>query len=251
MTLGVDIGNTNITFGTFIDGELARTFQTSSEPFKMGNPSLPDEIFELTHISEIGIASVVPQVTGHLKELLHRQFPSARITVLKNSDIPIINRYRHPEQAGIDRLLASLSAYRKYESSKRSLIVIDLGTATTIDCITANGEYLGGVIALGVGSSAKALASLTAQLPMIELQFPAHTLGRSTTESIQSGIVVGGLEMLEGLVRRLSSEAFQNESPIVVATGGLTELFKGKSSVIQYFESHLVLKGILITLSSL
>jgi type III pantothenate kinase len=252
MTLAVDIGNTNITFGVFEDATLTRTFRLLTHSvIDSANPSLPNETFELTKVVSIGIASVVPNATEPVRSLLHRQFPSANISVLRNTDIPIINRYRHPEQTGIDRLLASLAAYRMHRSLKRPLVVIDLGTATTIDCISMNGEYLGGIITLGIGASAEALSSLTVQLPKIELQFPNHVLGRSTVESMQSGILYGALSSVEGLTQRLSQEVFPNESPLVVATGGLADLLKERTNSINSFESQLVLKGIVITMSSL
>src|SRR5207249_486113 len=104
---------------------------------------------------------------------------------------------------------------------KKPLIVIDLGTATTFDCVNSAGEYLGGIIALGVEQSAEHLSSIAAQLPPIELRFPDHILGRSTTESMQSGILFGACAMIEGLVANLRKEVFPGKETLVIATGGL------------------------------
>ncbi|HYM20943.1 MAG TPA: type III pantothenate kinase [Candidatus Kapabacteria bacterium] len=250
MILAVNIGNTNVAFGLFDDNGLTHSFSYPTRTLKEQR-SLPSELLELTHIDKIGIASVVPEVTDVLRATVQRQFPAAMTSVLKNSDVPIINRYHQPEQAGTDRLLGSLAAYRIYATDKRPLIIIDLGTATTFDCVTSNGEYLGGSIALGIGSSAKALASLTAQLPEIKLSFPKHALGRTTLEAIQSGIIFGAIDSAEGMIKRLTGEVFPNKEPIIIATGGSSELLKNRTSIIHFFDPYLVFKGIVMTMSSL
>jgi type III pantothenate kinase len=124
--------------------------------------------------------------------------------------------------------------------------VIDLGTATTYDCVTSDGVFLGGAIAAGLELSAEALANRAAQLPTIELAFPSSIIGRTTIESIQSGTLYGGLAQLEGLVARLRAAAFPNEEPVVVATGGLSRLIEGRTSIVTHFDPALVLEGIRI-----
>ncbi len=131
------------------------------------------------------------------------------------------------------------------------MIVIDLGTATTFNCVNTDGEYLGGIISLGVESSARHLSSIAAQLPTIRLEFPPQVLGTDTIQSMQSGILYGALASLEGLVSRLQEEVFAGQEIITVSTGGLSRLFSGKTTFINYVDPALVLRGILITALSL
>jgi type III pantothenate kinase len=252
MILAVDIGNSRATLGVFDDETLVRSFSLPSA--QLGDPSSEpaDSLLDFDHVSDIVIASVVPSVTAIAADHLRTAMPAAHLSILDNSSVPIINRYRHPEQVGIDRLLGSLAAYRLYAADEqRPTIVIDLGTATTFDCVNASGEYLGGIISLGIESSADHLSSIAAQLPKIELEFPTRVLGRSTLESMQSGILFGAVDAIEGLIRRLRSEVFANEVPMIVATGGLSRLIAAHMSVIDHLDPALVLRGIDLTLASL
>jgi type III pantothenate kinase len=206
----------------------------------------------LGDLASILIASVVPKATDTLAKILQRSHKEAAIRILTNADIPIVNKYRDPSQVGIDRLLCSLAAYHRWgKEKKKPVIMIGLGTATTIDCINDEGEYLGGIIALGVESSAKHLSNITAQLPQIELNFPKQVLGQSTIESIQSGILYGAVAMIEGLVAKLHNEVYPDKEIIVVATGGLSKLFENKTQIINYIAPHLVLEGIAIVANML
>jgi type III pantothenate kinase len=249
MLLAVDIGNTGTKFGLFKKDEpFEMTFRFPTDQIT-GHEHIEDELLPklaaLGDLSSVLIASVVPNATDALIKILERSHKKAKITILKHTDIPIVNKYKNPNEVGIDRLLASYAAYSQWgKDSKKPVIVISFGTATTVDCISSNGEYLGGIIALGVESSAKHLSSITAQLPEIELVFPKHILGATTTQSIESGIMNGALAMIEGLVVKLKKEVFGNEEVIVIAAGGLSKLFEGKTDVIHHFASTLVLEGI-------
>ena len=155
--------------------------------------------------------------------------------------------YPNPEELGTDRLLGALAAYKLWgENERRPCIVVDLGTATTFDCITSDGIFLGGAIAPGLELGAEALAERAVQLPTIELAFPSSIIGRTTIESIQSGILFGGLSQIEGLAGRLRQFAFPNGDPIIVATGGLSRLIEGRTSIVTHFHPDLVLEGIRI-----
>jgi len=254
MFLAIDIGNTGTKFGLFKQDEsfeMTFHFPTASiiadENIKT---ELLPKIAALGTLDSIIIASVVPKASEALTEILACSHEEAKIKVLKNSDVPIVNTYHTPEQVGIDRLLSSLAAYRMFgKEAKKPLIVISLGTATTIDCVNADGEYLGGIITLGVESSAKYLHHIAAQLPEIDLAFPKNILGKTTTESIQSGIMNGAIAMIEGLVQKLHQENFAGKEVIVITTGGLSEFFKGKVSMINHLAPHLVLEGIAFTVS--
>ena len=254
MILAVDIGNSSISFGTFEGSELKQTFAyPTADITSSATPNSLFEVFKtLTDISTAAIASVVPEATEEVKRLLASAFPSATILLIRNSNIPIVNHYRQPERLGTDRLLGALAAYQYYsKEAQRPAIIIDLGTATTYDCITATGEYLGGIIALGVASSMKSLSLVASQLPEVSLQFPPSVLGRSTEESIQSGIVYGALAALEGLTQRLQAEVFKGEKPLIIATGGYAVLLKEHTSLIDHYDPYLILKGILIAAISL
>ncbi len=254
MILAVDIGNSSITFGVFDGTELIETFAftTGEIIFGVNAPELQRKLNTVQVITNVVIASVVPDATDNLRLVIATSLVSATITVIHNDDVPIINRYRHPEQVGTDRLLSALAGYHLYAKSKhKSLIVIDLGTATTFDCVNTDGEYLGGIISLGVESSARHLSSIAAQLPTITLEFPPQVLGTDTIQSMQSGILYGALASLEGLVSRLQEEVFAGQEIITVSTGGLSRLFSGKTTLINYVDPALVLRGILITALSL
>ena len=251
MFLAIDIGNSSTKFGLFKQDEpfeMTFGFPTASiisgENFRT---ELLPKLEALGNLNSIIIASVVPKASEALTEILRCSHEEATIRLLKNSDVPIINNYDNPEQVGIDRLLSSLAGYQMFgKDAKKPLIVVGLGTATTIDCINADGEYLGGIITLGIESCAKHLHQIAAQLPEIELSFPKNILGRTTIESIQSGIMNGAVAMIEGLVKRLKDENFRGKEIIVVATGGLSNLFENKTPIINHIAPHLVLEGIAI-----
>jgi type III pantothenate kinase len=251
MFLAVDIGNTGTKFGLFKQDEpFEMTFRFLTSAI-LNHEHIEDELLPklsaLGDLSSVAIASVVPKASEALIQILQKAHFEAAIKLLTNSDIPIVNKYRNPNEVGIDRLLASYAAYRQFgQSEKKPVIVISFGTATTFDCINPEGEYLGGIIALGVESSAAYLSSVAVQLPKIEIAFPESILGQSTVESIQSGIMNGSLAMVEGLISKLTTEIFQKQKPIVVAAGGLAKLFEGKTNIIDHFAPALVLEGIAI-----
>ena len=253
--LALDIGNTSTHFGLFgSKGSLDATFTFPTAAIISGdrvNAELIQQLSSLGNLDSIFIASVVPEATKSLEQLLKRSHAETKVRTLKNQDVPLINRYQDPSKVGIDRLLVSLAAYTNWgRAEKKSTIVIDFGTATTFDCTNAGGEYLGGIIALGVASTANQLSRIAAQLPKIALEFPHHVLGSSTTESMQSGILFGALAMTEGLLTRIQEEVFPNQEIIVAATGGLAKLFEGRTSIINHFALNLVLEGIAITVNS-
>ena len=251
MFLAIDIGNTQSTFGLFKKEEpFEMIFRFPTASIIAGENITSELLPKLSALGDLDfviIASVVPEASEALQKILETSHKEAKITLLKNSDVPIVNKYGDPEKVGIDRLLAALAAYERFsKAEKKPLIVVDLGKATTIDCVNINGEFLGGIITLGISSSAKHLSSIAAQLPEIELQFPDHVLGKSTQESMQSGILFGALSMIEGLISRLQEENFPGQEIIVVVTGGLSSLFEGRSKMIDHIAPHLVPEGIAI-----
>ncbi len=161
------------------------------------------------------------------------------MTINASLDLGLRVHYADPLAVGADRLCNAVAGYRKYGGP---LIIIDLGTATTFDVVATNGDYLGGVIMLGMESSAAELHRRAARLPKIELHFPARVIGRDTTTSMQAGVMYGTIDALEGMVRRITAELGQPAR--VIATGGLSAAVASHSSMINACEPSLVLEGI-------
>ncbi len=253
MIVAIDIGNTSLTFGVFDGAELKESFVFPTADFLEGKDldHLKAVLID-TGATTIAYASVVTEITEPLTAYIGSLFPSATLLALRNSDIPIKNLYDQPDDVGIDRLLAATAAYTYYsKEANRPAISIDFGTATTFDCINSDGEYLGGAITLGIEATAKSLSAMTSKLPLVPLQFPPSPLGTNTIHGIQSGILYGAVTSVEGMVARLSVDAFNGRHPIVIATGGLSILLRDQTKSIDYIDPHLVLKGIVITALSL
>jgi type III pantothenate kinase len=147
-------------------------------------------------------------------------------------------RYRTPETLGADRLCAATAAFARYGGP---VIVVDMGTATTVDCVTRTGEYLGGAISPGIETSARALHARAAQLPMIDLVLPEQIVGRDTRSSLQTGVILGAIAAMEGLVEKFRHSAGRGAT--VVATGGFAPLVATQSRVLDIINPHLVLEG--------
>lgn len=257
--LAVDIGNTSTTVGFFVDdrsstheaGTLRHRFDIPTRTLThraLTRETLDGPLTTLGKPETIAIASVVPWASDEMIVVLHEIYPEAKILVVASANIPLTIQYPHPEELGTDRLLGALAAYRLFgQPEQRPCIVIDLGTATTYDCITRDGVFLGGAIAPGLELSAEALTHRASQLPLIELSFPESVIGQSTVESMQSGILYGGMAAIEGMIDRLRKAAFPDERPIVVATGGLSRLVEGHTDAVTHVDPALVLEGICLS----
>jgi type III pantothenate kinase len=151
--------------------------------------------------------------------------------------------YADPNALGADRLCSAVAGFAKYGGP---LIIVDFGTATTYNVIASNGDFLGGVIAPGIGTSALSLHNRAAQLPNVELLLPKNAIGSDTMSSMQSGILLGSIDAMIGMVKRIQEELRQRETRVaaVVATGGFSEFMEEQTGVIQYVEPALVLDGI-------
>ena len=182
---------------------------------------------------KIIMASVVPEIS----KLLKKKFPG-KVIEAKNKDVPVLNLYKNKELAGVDRLLACFGALRKY---KKNCVVVDLGTATTLNLITKRGEFKGGLIAPGAGFFSNYLFEKTARLPRIALYGVKRALGKSTEECIRAGIYFGNIEMIGGLIRRIKKEA--GESVLTVATGGWGTVFAGAIKEIDKYDPELIFYG--------
>jgi type III pantothenate kinase len=249
MLLAVDIGNTSTTLGFFEGAHLVNVmhFPTLREDAVLTD-MVKNKLAIFRQVDKIAIASVVPKATYTTCDALQSIYRSAKSKVISHDDIPMPNRYRDPAEVGADRLLGSLAAYHRWgKENKRPLVIIDFGTATVFDCVDKDGTYLGGAIALGIERSAQHLSSIAAQLPNVTLEFPTHVLGRTTKDSMQSGILFGALHAAEGMVRQLREEVFAGEDPIIIGTGGLSELMGQKARFLEHIDPALVLEGIRIT----
>jgi type III pantothenate kinase len=242
MILTVDIGNSTTKFGVF-DGEklIARhTIPTiRGKSADQINESINDE-FNF-RVESVIISSVVPELHKSFEELCESYFGATPIFVSHDFDFGFTNNYNPPESVGIDRLIAAFASVEKYG---KPCIVCDFGTATTIDAVNSNNEYLGGIITAGMNLLADSLHQRTSKLPQITLRKPEKVIGNSTTAAIQSGVYFGYIGLVDGLIKRIIEEL--GEEPKVIATGGLAELIAETSEMIDTIDETLMLDGLFL-----
>lgn len=248
MLLVFDVGNTETTLGLFNGAEMHAHWRIVTDSSRT-----PDELslllrglmgargVEPGRVKGIAIGSVVPGMNDPLSEACFDLFAYRALMVDARSPLPITLDVLEPMTVGADRLINTLAASRLFQSDT---IVVDLGTATTYDCITADGVFLGGVIAPGIRSSAETLFRKTSKLPATELVPPARVIGRRTEDCIRSGVVFGAAEALDGIVRRIKAEWPTGRVPLVVATGGLAPMIAPISRTVDRVEPHLTLVGL-------
>jgi type III pantothenate kinase len=251
--LAVDIGNTNVTLGLLIDGEWAATWRARTVHDKMPdeyavlvNNFLQARSIDYAQVSAVVISSVVPPLTRTFVELSQRYLEVEPLVVSPAIRLGIRIDIDQPEQAGADRLVNAVAVTRLYGVNA---IVIDFGTATTFDIVSADGAYRGGSIAPGIGVAHDALVSRAAQLHEINLVPPPSPIGRNTIHAMQSGIFWGYVALIEGLVARLKTamrEQGMGDPIRVIATGGLASLFDQHSAVIDELAPDLTLDGLRI-----
>jgi type III pantothenate kinase len=251
MLLVIDVGNTNIVYGLFQGTKLVHQFRVES-----GRGRTADEyavvLRQLLAMEDIPkeavdgaiVASVVPALTEPMVALVRRAFGIEALVVGPGirTGIPIL--YENAREVGADRIVNAVAAFEKVRGTAHTggVIVVDFGTATTFDCITPKGEYLGGVIAPGIQISADALFARAARLPRVEIAKPAKVVGRNTLGSMQSGIVYGYVGLVDGLVERLVDEL--GYPCRVFATGGLAPLIAPLSKSIEEVDDILTLDGL-------
>jgi type III pantothenate kinase len=248
MLLVVDIGNTHTAFGLF-DGENLRfdwRVETRSERTADEHAATLRGIFELEgldmrRVDAAIISSVVPPATLPMERLFARYFKLTPLVVGPGMKTGMPVLYENPRDVGADRIVDAVAAYARWP---QGAIVVDFGTATTLDVVTARGEYAGGVIVPGLLISADALYRSTAKLPRVEIARPKSVVGTNTVASIQSGLVFGYAGMIDSLVGRIRAEL--NYAPKVVATGGLGALVAKESAAIEEYDDLLTLCGLKI-----
>jgi type III pantothenate kinase len=246
MLLVIDVGNTNVSYGVFSGAQLLHHVRSESARARTADEYavLVRQLLALrgvahTEIKSAVLASVVPTLTDTMVELVRRGFGLDPLVVgpgIKTA-MPIL--YENPREVGADRIVNAVAAF---DWAKGGVIVVDFGTATTFDCVSPKGEYLGGVITPGVQISAEALFARAARLHRVELALPSKVVGRNTEQSMQSGIVYGYAAMVDGLCQRLRRElAFPCR---VVATGGLARLIAPQTEMIDHVDDELTLTGL-------
>jgi type III pantothenate kinase len=246
MLLALDVGNTNITIGAFEDGKLTGDWRLSTVHEQTADEwgVLLRNLFALASldircVDGIIIASVVPPLDSSLALAAERYFHTEALFVTPFTDTGLKIRYENPAEVGADRVVNGVAAFHKYGGP---CVVVDLGTAITFDAISAEAEYLGGVIAAGISISIEALFAKTARLPLVDFRAPARLIGTNTVASMQSGLYYGALGMIDGIVERLIAEL--GASTRVVATGGQARLIARGSRYLKQIDDNLTLDGL-------
>ena len=246
MLLVVDVGNTHTVLGLYDDERLVHDFRIETAK---GRTSDEHHVLLLNLLQLAGVkrsdvrasilASVVPSFNDTVIDAVDRAFDHEIMVVGPGikTGMPVL--YENPREVGADRIVNAVAAF---ERVKGAAIVVDFGTATTFDCISEKGEYLGGAIAPGMQISANALFSRAAKLPRSEIARPPRAIGRNTVHSMQSGIVFGYVGLVDGLVRRLAAE--MDTEVAVIATGGLAALIEPESETIDDIDEFLTLEGL-------
>jgi type III pantothenate kinase len=238
MLLAVDIGNSNIKFGIF-DGEHLLTKSSVPTSSEISIDKLKSLIDGDVSITDAIICSVVPEKEESLREVLQTAFDVASVSVSNDLDFGLEITYEPLSAIGTDRLVNSFAAIETYGAPA---IICSIGTATTFDVIDGDRRLLGGVIAPGMKTMAKALHLSTAKLPEVEIEIPKSLLGNTTVESIRSGIFYGHVAMIEGMIKTIK-ESLGNSAK-VVATGGFASLIAENTTKINFVDDNLLLNGL-------
>jgi type III pantothenate kinase len=252
MLLAIDVGNTNVVLGVFDNATLVQSWrlQTLRERTSDELGLLVDGLFAHSRIDRVKIrgiilGSVVPPLTSTIRAMAQRYFGVPVLTIEPGLDTGMPILYDNPSEVGADRIVNAIAAYEKFgRAAVRPMIVVDFGTATTLDAVTARGEYLGGAICPGIQISADALFQRAARLPRIDVRKPSRIVGRTTVGAMESGLFWGYVGMVEGLVRRMSDELGGNA--LCIATGGLADVIAPETPLIEHVDPDLTLHGLRI-----
>jgi type III pantothenate kinase len=255
MLLALDIGNTEITVGLFQGNDLQAHWRLTTNPDRT-----PDEwgsaiggfLVQGGHspneVRAVCLASVAPPVTQSIVEGIALATGCTGIAVDARTPLPVTLDVDEPLTVGADRIVNVLAAVELFRSDS---VVVDFGTATTFDCVTADARFLGGAIMPGLRTSADQLTRRTAKLPATELRVPTRVIGRRTEECIQAGVLYGAADAVDGMVRRIIAEWPGKTRPRVVATGGLAPVVAPLTSSIEHTDPDLTLRGLRIAAAHL
>jgi len=246
MLLAIDIGNSDTTLGVFEGEQLRATWHMATTIHRMVD-EYAALLFNLLHheglgpsdIKGIALCSVVPPLTTTFGELSQRYFHLSPLVVGAGIKTGVRIRMDNPREVGADRIVNAVAAHHLYGGP---VIITDLGTATTFDIVSKEGDYLGGAIAPGIVTAAEALFTRAAMLPRVELSRPKQAIGTNTIAAMQSGIIFGYVSLIEGMVARMQQEL--GEKAKVIATGGFAELLAKETSVIDAVNPNLTLTGL-------
>ena len=248
MLLAIDIGNTVTTMGMFEKDELRATWNMATDAERMADEHgtlllnlLRHQGMEPTDITKSAIGCVVPPLLETYEELFKRYFHISPLIVATGVKTGVRIRMDNPREVGADRIANAAAAHHLYESP---VIIVDLGTATTFDVVSREGDYLGGAIAPGLKTATQALFQKAAMLPRVEMSPPKHAIGTNTKSAMQSGIIFGYMGLIEGITNRIQREL--GEKAKVIATGGWAETIARATPVIDIVNPDLTLIGLKI-----
>lgn len=252
MILALDVGNTQIYGGVFEKEKMLLSFRRNS---KQGASSdeigiflrtvLRENDIDPSKVKQIAICSVVPDVIYSLRGACKKYFDINPFILQAGVKTGLKIKYRNPVEVGADRIANSIAATQLYPN--KNLILVDLGTATTFCAVSKDKDYLGGSIVAGLRLSMESLEAKTSKLPSVEIVPMSEALGRSTIESLQSGLYYGHIGTIKEISERISKEAFDGDKPFIIGTGGFSNLFE-KEKVFDVIVPDLVLKGLLYSL---
>jgi type III pantothenate kinase len=246
--LTMDVGNTNIKFGLWVGDRMEHNWRVNTRQYSSGDELgfllegfLRIQGYGFRDVSDLVVANVVSPMRPPIERLGLRYFGRPPLMVEAHTQDVMPIRYDDPREVGADRVVGSVAAYERFRTA---LIVVDFGTATTFDCVSAAGEYLGGAIAPGFRLSADALFDRARRLPRTEQFYrPGEAIAKNTLDSLNSGLVLGYAGLVEGLAARIKSEMGPAK---VVATGGLAALIAGEAPVIEVILPDLTMEGLKI-----
>ncbi len=248
MLLAIDVGNTNTVFALHNGESWVSQWRSATDATKTADDYAVWmsqlcrlEGFAFGEIETCIIATVVPQAKFNFRNFARRYLNIEPMFIGEPGiEIGVPIRIRRPEQAGADRLVNAVGAHMQHDGP---LIVVDSGTATTFDVIADDGGFEGGIIAPGINLSMRALHEAAASLPRIAIQRPPAVIGQDTVSAMQSGVFLGYLELVDGLIRRIKSEF--GKPMTVIGTGGIASLFQGESQEIDVFDLDVTIRGLL------
>jgi type III pantothenate kinase len=246
MLLAVDVGNTSVKLGVFKGEELHTTWHMTTSIHRMVDEYaallltlLHHRGLNISDIKEAALCSVVPPMIATFEEMFKRYFHVSPLVIGAGVKTGVRIRMDNPREVGADRIVNAAAAHHLYGGP---IIIADLGTATTFDTVSKEGDYLGGAIAPGIATASEALSTRTAMLPRVELVYPKRAIGTNTITAMQSGIVFGYIGLIEGIVSRIQKELGTKAK--VIATGGYAELIAKETSVFDVINPDLTLIGI-------
>ena len=247
MLLAIDVGNTNTVLGLFSGEELISSWRTKTDSRETADElalKFKAILSESPEVTGIALCSTVPAVLREMRTMLNNYFQDVPQVIVEpgiKTGVPVLTD--NPKEVGADRIVNSLAAFTMYGGPA---IVVDFGTSTNLDVISAKGEFLGGALAPGIEISIDALANRAAQLRKVELIRPKSVIGKNTVEALQSGTIFGFAGQVDGLVDRITAELAESydQAPTVIATGGLAPLIIGVAETIDEHEPDLTLIGL-------